>query len=238
MFQESSYLLCCIAYLIRFISFFPLYSPCFKLILDVTFLHPASSVSFLYYYLNASSFFIFYLDLYCFSSSFFCQNYYNWRLPSAFLWFFSSYSFCFMNLFVHFFNGVQSEPFLITLESFLSSRLTRSHWTSYLPRPYCNSLRQARMKGRNWNRERELVSLLTIYSCTHGKDGFILGRFCANFLNLRRVVRCLLNNLRLFLIKVVVHIFDLLEYYISKFKSNDPKVYHNSQLNHQINKNR
>ena len=207
MLQESSYLLCWIAYLIRFISFLPLYSPCFKLIFDVTFFHPASSVSLLYYYLKASSFFIFYLDLYCFSSSFFCQNYYNWRLPSAFLWFFSSYSFCLMNIFIRFFDGVQSELALTTLESFWSSRLTRNHWTSCLLHPCCNSWPQARMKGRNWNQELELVSFLTIYSCTHSKDRLILGRFCANFLKLRRVVGCLLNNLRLLFVKVIVHIW-------------------------------
>ena len=60
--------------LILLMSFLPLYSPCFRLTFDITFLHPASSLSFRYSSLSCSSFLMFSAALSSFSFSFLLTN--------------------------------------------------------------------------------------------------------------------------------------------------------------------
>ena len=120
--QASSSRLCNIDSLIRFISFLPLYSPCFRLILEITFFHPASSLSFLYAYLNSSYFLMFYLERSSFSCSFRLKNSSSCFLPSYLREFFSSYSFCWLDIDVHSSSGVPFEFFPIILEYDVSSR--------------------------------------------------------------------------------------------------------------------
>lgn len=169
--QESSYLLCWMAYLIRLISFLPLYSPCLRLTFETTFFHPASSLSFLYYYLNSSSFLIFSLALSCFSSSFLFKNYYSCLLPSLFLLFFYSYSFCWMNRHVRFFILIRFEFFLIISEYVESSSLPKNHWSHYPLRPFGSSLLLVRMMGKNQSSSLALANSLCFILHTHGKDG-------------------------------------------------------------------
>ena len=124
--QASSSRLCNIDSLMRLISFLPLYSPCFRLILEITFFHPAYWLNFLYDYLSSPYFLMFYLDLSSFSCSFRFKNSSSCFLPSCLREFFSSYSFCCLDIDVHFSSEDLFEFFPIILEYDVSSRLPQN----------------------------------------------------------------------------------------------------------------
>jgi len=120
--QASSSRLCNMDSLMRLISFLPLYSPCLRLILEMTFFQPASSLSFLFNSRSSSYFLTFSRERSSFSFSLRLRNSSSCLVPSCLRAFFSSYSFCWLGINVHFSSGVPFEFFPIILEYDVSSR--------------------------------------------------------------------------------------------------------------------
>ena len=91
-YQASSFFLFTIDYRIRFTSFLPGCSPCFKATLAATFFHPVTSFAPLDSYFLCSYLAMFSLFLSAFYSYFLSNNYSRLFLPFSFLACFSSYS--------------------------------------------------------------------------------------------------------------------------------------------------